>query len=168
MKRIWIAGSSGSGKTTLANYMSKKLGIPAYHRDSITWDENDDERSEEEQISVVKAITVNDKWIFEGARFNASKIDGRLDKCDTIIHLNLNRFLCTYRGIKRGYLQAKRFDLADKDRQPFSINLITYTLLDYPRKRKQRNEIFEIARRRGIDVIILKNRRSVKMFCDKI
>jgi len=50
VKRIWIAGSAGSGKTTLANLLGKKLSIPVYHRDLITWDENDNVRSEEEQV----------------------------------------------------------------------------------------------------------------------
>lgn len=97
MKRIWIAGCSGSGKTTLANVISEKLNLPVYHRDLITWDENDNTRSEEEQISIMKEITVNDAWIFEGARFTASRFDGRLDKCDTIIHLSKNTYYKHFR-----------------------------------------------------------------------
>ena len=41
MNRIWITGNSASGKTTLANFIGEKFNIPVYHRDSITWDEND-------------------------------------------------------------------------------------------------------------------------------
>ena len=164
MKRIWIAGCAGSGKTTLADAMGKILNIHVYHRDLITWDENDDMRTEDEQIAMLRSITQNDKWIFEGARFTASQTDGRLDMCDTIIHLDLNRFLCAYRGLKRGYTQAKRLDIADKDKQPFYFHHIWGVLFGYPKKRKQRNIIFQLAREKGINVVILKNRNDVTDF----
>ena len=56
-RRIWICGNSGSGKTTLAKQLGESLGLPVYHRDAITWDKNDDIRSEEEQIAMLLAIT---------------------------------------------------------------------------------------------------------------
>ena len=166
MKRIWIAGSAGSGKTTLAELIGRKCDIPVYHRDSITWDENDNMRTEAEQIAIVKDITQNDKWIFEGARFTASKIDGRIDRCDTIIYLNLNRFLCAYRGIKRGIRTAKRKDIPAAERQPFYPQHIYSVLIGYPKKRQQRESVFELARNRGINVVVLKTRKDVKEFCE--
>ena len=78
MERIWIAGNSGSGKTTLANLISEKLGIPVFHRDYISWHEDFTMRTENEQIALTKSITETSQWIFEGSRFTASKIDGRL------------------------------------------------------------------------------------------
>ena len=164
MERIWIAGCAGSGKTTLAKLLGTKFNIPVYHRDFITWDENDNVREENEQVALLKNITKSDKWIFEGARFTASKIDGRLDRCDTIIHLDLNRFLCVYRGIKRGHRQAKQTDMPEKDKQPFHLHHIQGVLLGYPKKRKQRNAIFELAVERGINVIILKKQKDVNKF----
>ena len=164
MKRIWIAGCAGSGKTTLAKMIGEKYGIPVYHRDSITWDENDAVRSEEEQITMLKAITEKDKWIFEGARFTASKIDGRLDRCDTIIHLDINRFLCLYRGLKRAHEHSKIIDITMADRQPFHFEHICGVLFGYPKKRKQREAIFKLAMEKGINVIILKSRKEVKVF----
>ena len=168
MKRIWIAGCAGSGKTTLANIMGNKLNIPVFYRDLITWDENDDIRTEDVQVAMLKNITQNDKWIFEGARFTASQIDGRLDRCDTIIHLDLNRFLCAYRGIKRGLTQARQTEIMDKDKQPFHFHHIKGVLIDYPKKRDQRNIIFEIAKGKGINVIVLNSRKKVTSFIAKL
>lgn len=100
MERIWIAGSSGSGKTTLANIIGNKLHIPAYHRDYITWDRSSIiVRTEDEQIAITKEFMQNERWIFDGARFTASKTDGRLERCYTIIHLDINRFICLFRTI---------------------------------------------------------------------
>ena len=165
MERIWIAGCAGSGKTTLANLIAEKLRIPIYHRDYITWNKNFNKaRTEDEQIIITRDITKNDKWIFDGARFTASKIDGRLERCDTIIHLSFNRFLCLYRAIKRGYRKAKLKSISEIDKQPFHFELFRYILFDYPKKHRQRDEIFDLARNKGINVIILKNQNEVDGF----
>jgi len=121
MERIWIAGNAGSGKTTLANLIGEKLDIPVYHRDYITWHEDFTMRTEDEQIVMTKSIIKTNRWVFEGARFTASKIDGRLERCDVIIHLELNRFLCAYRVCKRAREKAKRTYLSAVDRQPFGL-----------------------------------------------
>ena len=164
MKRIWIAGCSGSGKTTLANLISEKSGIPIYHRDYITWHDDSTMRSEEEQIALTQNITKADKWIFEGARFTASNIDGRLENCDTIIHLELNRFLCAYRVFKRASKKSKRTDLSAVDRQPFNLNILRYVLWEYPLKHHQRKKVFDLAKEKGIQIIILKTRKDVLSF----
>ena len=72
MRKIWIAGSAGSGKTTLALAVGAKYDIPVYHRDDITWDENSCERSEQDQVEIVREITQKDHFIFEGARFTSA------------------------------------------------------------------------------------------------
>ena len=168
MKRIWIAGSAGSGKTTLSNLLGKKFNIPVYHRDLVTWDENDNIRSEEEQVLMLKEITKKETWIFDGARFTASRVDGRLDRCDTIIYMNLNRFLCLYRGLKRAYLHSKDTTIQKEEKQPFRFEHIKGVLIDYPKKSKQRLNIFCEAQQRGINVIILNSRNEVASFCNKI
>lgn len=164
LNRIWIAGSSGSGKTTLANLVGKKYDIPVYHRDYITWDEALQKRTEDEQIEVLKNITCKNKWIFEGCRFTASKIDGRLEYCDIIIYLNINRFICLYLGLMRYYKHVKR-KVPKSDFQEFTLQHIKYVLYEYPRKAQERQKIFTLARQTGIDVIILDGRKSVKEFC---
>lgn len=163
MNKIWIAGSSGSGKTTLANLLGQKYGIPVYHRDYITWDDGIQMRSEEEQIEIVKDITQKDNWIFEGCRFTASKIDGRLENCDTIIYLNINRLICLYRVVKRYYKQLKG-KKAKSDLQEITFQFIKYILLEYPHKVQERQRIFLLARGNGKKVIVLNGKRSVRDF----
>lgn len=169
MERIWIAGSSGSGKTTLANIIGDKLHIPVYHRDYITWDRSSNiVHTEGEQIAITKEFTQNERWIFDGARFTASRTDGRLERCDTIIHLDLNRFICLFRTIKRGHRKAKINNTSELDKQPFHAELFNYILLEYPGKHKQREELFELARTKGINVITLKNQNDVNSFVESI
>lgn len=170
MQRIWITGSSGSGKTTLANRLGKKLNIHVFHRDQITWMENWQERSEEEQIKIVKEITIKEKWIFDGNRFTASKVDGRFDNCDTLIHLNINRFLCLYRGIRR-YFEHKndaRADLSKGCDEEYGMEAVKYVLYGYPSKRSKRQELFAKAEKLGKKVIILNDHKSLKKWCVKM
>ena len=164
MNKIWIAGTSGSGKTTLANLLGEKYDIPVYHRDYITWDEAIQIRAEDEQVKIIKNITQKDKWIFEGTRYTASKIDGRLDNCDTIIYLNINRFICLYRGLARWYKQIKQ-KVPKSDLQEFGFQHIKYVLYKYPLQAPERQEILIFAKQKGINVIILNDIKSVKEFC---
>lgn len=164
MKKIWIAGSAGSGKTTLANLLSKKYDLPVYHRDYVTWDEALQIRTEDQQIEILKNITQKDKWIFEGYRFTSSKVDGRLENCDTIIYLNINRFICLYRGLMRYYKQVKQ-RISKLDFQEFKLQHIKYVLYEYPRKASERNKVFLLAKQSGKNVLMLNGRKAVKNFC---
>jgi len=170
MQRIWITGSSGSGKTTLANKLGNRFSIPVYHRDRITWMENWGERSEEEQIELIKEITEKDKWIFEGNMFTASKKDGRLHNCDTIIHINVNRFLCLYRGIRRYFLHRHnpRPDLSPGCKEDYDIVVAKYVLFGYPKKKNERRLLFQEAKRLGKNVIILNGTKGVRDWCKKM
>jgi len=106
-----------------------------YHRDAITWDENDAMRPEEEQIAMVRAVTQRERWIFEGARFTSAGADGRLARCELIIHLDVNRWLRVYRSLRRARLQKGREDIPVNERQPINLEHIRYLVIDYPRKR---------------------------------
>ena len=120
--------------------------------------------TEDEQIELTKNITETNKWVFEGARFTASKVDGRLERCDTIIHLELNRLLCAYRIIRRAWQKAKCTNLSERDKQPLTFELLGYAMWGYPIRRDYRYDVFNLARKKGIKIIILKNKKEVKNF----
>jgi adenylate kinase family enzyme len=168
MQRIWITGSGGSGKTTLANLLGNKLNIEVYHRDRISWMENWQIRPENEQNEIVIGITEKDRWIFEGNMFTVSKQDGRFHKCDTIIFININRFICLYRTIIRyiKHRKNKRPDLADGCEEDYSIEFVKYIMYDFPKKNNERQRLFIEAQQAGKTVIILNGRKSVKRWCE--
>ncbi len=150
VKRTWIKGSSGSGKRTLARKIGEKLTVPVYHRDQISWGANWNYRTEEEQIKLVKSFLGKDRWIFEGNRFSASFKDGRLENCDTIIYLKINRLNCLYREVKKysKHRNEPREDLPRGGREEMDWTLIRYILWDFPRK-KPEIEISKTGRRDG-------------------
>ena len=164
MKRIWIVGTAGSGKTTLAKLLSYELNIPAYHRDNISWDNKGEDVPEEKQVAITQEITSKEKWIFEGCRFSASKIDGRLTNCDTIIYLHINRYICLFRTchryIKQLLVKSSEYGWI----QEINFDIVKYILYDYPRKSPEREAIFTVARDNGKDVIVLTSTSAVKRF----
>jgi len=163
MKRIWITGSSGSGKTTLANIVGKKIDIPVYHNDKIYWEKSWQIRPSNERIEITKKITEQDIWIYEGNRFNDCKKDGRFNNCDTIIYLNVNRFICLYRFLRRYYKYRGKVrpDITEGCFEKIDINIIKYILYDYPKKYCNRLKLFEEGIHQGKKVIILNSSRGI-------
>lgn len=168
MKRIWITGSSGSGKTTLANIIGEKLNIPVYYNDKIFWEKNWKIRSTNEQIEITKKISESDIWIYEGNRFNDSKKDGRFNYCDTIIYLNINRFICLYRFLKRYYKYRGKVrpSITDGCIEKVDINIVKYILYDYPNKDCERRKLFEEGRHEGKNIIILNGIKDIKKWLE--
>jgi len=163
MKRIWITGSSGSGKTTYATRIGNKLNIPIYHRDHITWQENWKERSDTDQIEIVREISQMDRWVFDGNRFSASKLDGRFENCDVLIHLSRNRFTCFFRALKRYFenRNSPRKDLPEGCKEEFDWTLCKYILFQYPKQKKQRELFFDDLKMARNEVTVLKRRREI-------
>ena len=170
MQRIWITGSSGSGKTTLANIIGRKLNLPVYYNDKIYWMENWLERPANEQIEITKVITEDDKWIYEGNRLGGCKKDGRFNRCDTIVFLNINRLKCLYRFLKR-YYQYKgtvRPHISDGCIEKIDMTILKLILFDYPRKNNLRQKLFTEAMKAKKRVIILNGSKGVKKWLNTL
>jgi len=165
MQRTWITGESGTGKTTLARQLGKKLGIPVYYRDGITWGKNDYERTTEEQIAIIRSFTGDERWIFEGNMFTLSRIDGRFDRCDTIIHLKANRFLCVYRCFAR-YLKHKnnpRPEFEEGCKEEYTLNMAVQRIRGQG-KDAERDALRAEAREMWKDVVVLSGVRAIRAF----
>lgn len=122
-------------------------------------------RTEDEQIAMLRDITRQERWIFEGARFTSAAHDGRLARCDLIVHLDINRFVRLFRALRRARRQKNRPDIPPAERQPMHWEHVRSWLIDYPKKRRQRGAVLEQARARGIRVVTLKRGRGVRRFC---
>lgn len=170
MKRIWIIGSSGSGKTTLANALSTMLNIPVYYNDEIYWLDGWQQRPVNEQIEITKDISIKEKWIYEGNRFNDCKRDGRFNGCDTIIYLKINRFICLYRFLRRyfKYRGTVRPSISAGCTEKIDFDIIKYILFDYPKKNNERQKLFSEAIHEGKNVIVLNGIKGVKKWLNTL
>lgn len=99
MKRVLILGNGGSGKSTLGRRIAEVQGIPAVHLDRLFWRPGWKQPPDAEFRAVVEAAVAEPAWVMDG---NYSRtFDLRLPAADTIIFLDLPRYICFARVIRR-------------------------------------------------------------------
>ena len=92
-------GCSGSGKSTLARALGEKTGLPVIHGDKLFWHSGWVESTKEEIDEKLIAATQMEKWIIDGNYMRT--LPYRLERCDTVIYLDLPRWVCILSIFKR-------------------------------------------------------------------
>lgn len=112
MKRILILGSSGSGKSTLARRLGATLELPVIHLDRHFWHPGWVKTPHSDWVAHVKQLVEREAWIMDGNY--RSTLDMRMKAADTVIFLDMPRWLCVIRAIKRRieYMNRPRPDIA--------------------------------------------------------
>ena len=113
MKRMVIIGSSGSGKSTLARQLGKTLDLPVIHLDKHFWHPGWVGTPPQDWEEKVRQFAAGDSWIIDGNY--RSTLDIRVQSADTVVFLDLPRWLCTWRATKRRfqYWHRQRPDIAE-------------------------------------------------------
>jgi adenylate kinase family enzyme len=110
VQRIVILGNAGSGKSTLARSLSKRLGLPVVHLDTLFWEPGWIEPDAVQFRERVRDALTTDTWICEG-NYARRTFDLRLPSADLIIWLDTPRLTCLTRVIVRSVLNRPRSDL---------------------------------------------------------
>lgn len=131
MKKVAIIGSGGSGKTTLALILGKELNLPVYHLDKLYWKPGWKKTPDDQWANLQKDLCKKASWIIDGNY--KSTFDIRLQACDTVIFLDVNRFICIARAIKRTLTRKSRPDMAEGCEERFNLEFMKF-LWDYPNK----------------------------------
>tara|TARA_R110001583_G_scaffold40778_5_gene130116 strand:- start:9195 stop:9698 length:504 start_codon:yes stop_codon:yes gene_type:complete len=149
MKKIAIIGSSGSGKSTFSLQLSEKLNLPVIHLDKHFWKPGWEKTENTQWREFQKNICLGDSWIIEGNYKNT--LDIRLNACDTIIFLDVNRFTCLYRVMKRSFFSKNRPDMAEGCPERFNVELIKF-VWEYPQMTRLLilNKLNELTNRKRI------------------
>ncbi|OME87883.1 topology modulation protein [Paenibacillus sp. FSL A5-0031] len=167
MKKIALIGSGGSGKSTLASKLSRILSIKVHHLDSIFWKPGWISTSKNEQKVVQEELISHDSWIIDGNY--GGTLDIRLQAADTIIFVDLSRWICIVRVLKRRfqYRNKKRMDMAEGCEERVSLEFLKW-VWEYPDKQKPK--ITEKLQRLSNEkkIIILKSRKDVREFVAKL
>jgi adenylate kinase family enzyme len=106
MKRILILGSCGSGKSTLARQIGERLGVPVAHMDVLFWKPGWVETSDSELLPKIRKFIKGPAWVFDGNYTRSLAL--RLKRADTVVFLDLNKWVCRWRVIKRWMMWAGR------------------------------------------------------------
>lgn len=166
MERIVIIGCSGSGKSTLARALKEKLGLPVIHLDQLWWKPGWVESTKEEFDSRLSMALNLDRWIIDG-NYNRT-IPIRLQRCDTIIYLDFNRWECLLGVLQRviGSYGKVRPDMAEGCPERFDWDFIKW-IWNFNKNNRVRNYTY-LAQARHAEKIVLKSRREVKAFLREI
>lgn len=163
MKKIMLIGSGGSGKSTLASKLGHILSIDVYHLDAIFWKPGWVGTPRDEQKAVQAELVSRDSWIIDGNY--GGTMDIRLQAADTIIFVDLSRWICLYRVLKRRfqYRNIKRTDMAEGCDERIDLKFLRW-VWEYPAKQKPK--IVENLRRLSNEkkVIVLGLRVTLENF----
>jgi adenylate kinase family enzyme len=90
-RRISVIGTSGAGKTYVATTLAARLGLPYICNDAIIWQPGWVETPREDRKRLMREAAVQESWTFDG-NLTASEDESILERCDTIVWLDLPRW----------------------------------------------------------------------------
>ena len=99
IKRIAVIGNAGSGKSTLTRQLHNILKLPVYHLDKYYWKPGWVPVDPLEYSQLHDMLCERDEWIMDG--MNLRLLLTRIDAADMIIFLDIPRYKCLWRVIKR-------------------------------------------------------------------
>ena len=167
MERVLIIGCGGSGKSTLALKLGKKTGLPVVHLDQIYWSPGNWEHLEKEDFDrILKMELEKPSWILDG-NFNRT-LELRLEKCNTVIYLDFSRAQCIMGWLKRVVTNwgTARPDMAPGCNEWFDPEFAKWIWNFNMQNREKYLTI--LGAQKGKEIHILRNRRQVREFLDKI
>ena len=167
--RISIIGYSSSGKSTLAQNLGNILNIPVLHLDKVNFLPEWKERNKEESKKIVEDfIKNNDKFIIDG-NYIKFIYDLRMKLSDKIIFLDFDRITCLFQAFQRynKYKGKVRDSMTEGCYEKLDWDFIKWILFD-GRNEERINRYNKIIEEYKDKIIILKNRKEVDDFVEKI
>lgn len=167
MERVMIIGCGGSGKSTLARELGEKTGIPVVHLDRIFWSPGNWEHLEKEAFDALLMREMEkSRWILDG-NYNRT-MPMRLERCDTVIYLDFNRFSCLCGWIKRVITNwgRARSDMAQGCEEWFDPEFAKWI---WNFNRNYRRKYYEmLSLQTNKEIHIFKNRRQLRAYLDSV
>jgi len=163
MRRVLVIGSGGSGKSTFSTRLGELLNLEVHHLDKLFWHPGWVETPRDEWLKIVTELTDRDSWILDGNY--SGTLDVRIHKADTVIFLDLSRWLCLWRIISRvlRYRDGTRPDMAEGCRERLDLEFISW-VWNYPRRSRPKVVKLLAEHSEGKKIIWLRSRAEVERF----
>ncbi|MCL2361318.1 MAG: DNA topology modulation protein [Defluviitaleaceae bacterium] len=161
-KRIMIIGSGGSGKSTLARQLGERLDLPVIHLDAEFWNAGWMVTPQDEWVEKQKMVLSGAEWIADGNYSGSMGL--RLERADSVILLDFNRFTCLWGVTKRRIKNrgTTRPDMAEGCPEQLDFTFLKW-IWRFPAR--ERPKIIEkLSIHTDINQIILRNRKEVRQF----
>ena len=165
-KKIMIIGSGGSGKSTLARQLGDILALPVIHLDKEYWNPGWITTPKEQWYEKERNLVLKEEWIVDG-NFGGS-LEIRLEKADTVIFLDFNRFVCI-RGVIKRWLTNRgksRPDMAEGCPEKIDFKFLKW-VWRFPQDSRP-GIIEKISKYKNPELILIKNRKELRQFIKEI
>lgn len=135
MKRILVIGSGGAGKSTFAARLATVMGLPLIHLDAEYWQPGWVEPPKREWADKVEQLIAAECWVMDGNY--GGTMEQRLAACDTVIFLDLPRWLCLWRVVKRyfRYRGQARPDMTPGCAEQLTLDFLWW-IWNYPNQQR--------------------------------
>ena len=167
MRRVLVIGSGGSGKSTVSAKLGELLNLEVNHLDKLYWRAGWVEPEADEWIKTITNLIDRDSWIIDGNYSGTLKL--RLQRCDTVVFLDLSRVLCMWRIFKRFlvYRNGTRPDVAEDCPESLNFEFVSW-VWNYPRRSRPKviKRLQEHAE--GKQIFWLRTRSDVHRFLSQI
>ena len=156
-----IIGSGGAGKSTLAKRLGEKLHIEVIHLDAIHWRPGWVSPPDEEWKEIVEQLVKQELWIIDG-NFGGT-IEARLAACDTVIFLDMPRYICLWRVLKRivTYRKSQRPDMAEGCPERIDLKFAKW-IWNYPKTNKPKIVKSAVPKRPYGSIVKTSENRKIK------
>ena len=167
MKRILVIGSGGAGKSTVATRLAQLLDLEVNHLDKFYWRPGWVETPPEEWTQIVTDLINRDSWIIDGNY--GGTLELRMQRCDTIVFLDMPRLLCVWRIVKRNfrYRRGVRPDMAEGCREKLDPEFVSWV---WNYSRRTRPKVVKLIREQanGKRVVWLRSNAEVNKFLGEL
>lgn len=167
LERVIIIGCAGAGKSTLSRQLGDILQLPVIHLDKYYWQADWVATPHEQWDAAVAHFTLGERWIIDGNYTRT--LDIRMQRADLIIYLDMSRWTCLYRVIKRRimYHGKSRPDMNAANAEKLDWDFLLWV---WNYRKRSRGKTLEKLRnvREGQKVVIVNDARQLAAFVEEL